>query len=51
MTPQMATWGPNPSGRGCLSPNPASHLLAVSYFNTGFVGAPWLDARQPTSQP
>jgi len=30
MTPQMAAWEPNPSGRGCLTPNPVSLLLSVS---------------------
>ena len=34
MTQQMPAWGPNPSGRGFLAPNPASHFLAVLYFNT-----------------
>jgi hypothetical protein len=34
MTQQMAAWGPNPSGRGFLAPNPASLLLAVLYCNT-----------------
>jgi len=34
MTPQIAAWRPNPSGRGFLAPNPVSHFLAVLYFNT-----------------